>query len=333
MSAPKNFAKRAVEKYELTPPIDVEELVRRYASLHYEAISIKGVDGVCIDLKVVGKTPKVIINSLNPPARRRFTLAHELGHVLVPWHKGTIVDYLDAAGELGNLAEYSAIETEANEFAAELLMPESWILREISRLEDLAALHKEVVRKCEVSPQAASIRLCQLLPPNIVFSVERDGQVEFSGRTEGTLVDPFFRNTDFPKSPFPFAEHHFQIEIDNRTSHWWVFPQTLTLSSVDERSWREILDCIIDDLGIPFDEKMKYKASINGILAAANGVAKVRAKLTAEVLQSACVQRLQSRKELSSFVEHRLFGTFVLKRCQDFLRHPADNPKGASSRN
>jgi hypothetical protein len=37
-----------------------------------------GVDGICLDLKVPGKRPTVLINADQPPRRKRFTLAHEV---------------------------------------------------------------------------------------------------------------------------------------------------------------------------------------------------------------------------------------------------------------
>ena len=50
-----HLARRVQEKYKLSPPIDVEALLRIYAELKYEPIPIAGVDGVSLGLKVPGK--------------------------------------------------------------------------------------------------------------------------------------------------------------------------------------------------------------------------------------------------------------------------------------
>jgi hypothetical protein len=50
---------------------------------------------------------------------KRFTIAHELGHLLL--HRG-LVHHRDLPGAMGN--RQSGVEAEANQFAAELLMPE-----------------------------------------------------------------------------------------------------------------------------------------------------------------------------------------------------------------
>ena len=73
------LAKRLVERYKLRPPVDVETLARDYAEVEFDNIPFD-VDGVCLDLKVSGKKPHIIVNTAATDTRRRFTLAHELGH-------------------------------------------------------------------------------------------------------------------------------------------------------------------------------------------------------------------------------------------------------------
>ena len=78
---------------------------------------------------------KIIINSLDTPARQRFTIAHELGHYFL--HKRMIdrKGITDSAIYRGKLS--TAMEYEANQFAAELLMP----------YKDLDRIIKERARK------------------------------------------------------------------------------------------------------------------------------------------------------------------------------------------
>ena len=60
----------------------------------------------------------LFVDTTQPRARRRFTHAHELAHVLCPWHEAVL--RVDTAGELfGRLA--TGIEAEANFGAAELI--------------------------------------------------------------------------------------------------------------------------------------------------------------------------------------------------------------------
>jgi Zn-dependent peptidase ImmA (M78 family) len=66
---------------------------------------------------------QIWLNAAEPPARQRFTLAHELGHWVCQVREGRGAPVMCRAGEVG-VGEGRALEREANVFAAELLMPE-----------------------------------------------------------------------------------------------------------------------------------------------------------------------------------------------------------------
>src|ERR1035437_4521722 len=114
------LARRIIKKHSLSIPFNIENLIKQYATLIFEQIPIDGIDGVSINIKVPGKKPKVIVNGNIPRTRQLFTLAHELGHLIIPWHIGTIIDEtIDECGSNSN-QQYWEIERQANRFAAEL---------------------------------------------------------------------------------------------------------------------------------------------------------------------------------------------------------------------
>ncbi len=68
----------------------------------------------------------IYVNSSDSEQRRLFTIAHELGHYFA--HSDTCSEFVD--GQLITRTEqekYAAIELEANEFAGNLIMPETKI--------------------------------------------------------------------------------------------------------------------------------------------------------------------------------------------------------------
>lgn len=73
----------------------------------------------------------VLVNAQDILTRRRFTAAHELGHHLLhqPRNQQGILRYDLTAEDGGNLSgeDLGRIEAEAHAFAANLLMPESWV--------------------------------------------------------------------------------------------------------------------------------------------------------------------------------------------------------------
>lgn len=319
IGAPVRFAQRLTAKYKLALPVDVRSMLVHYAEVVEATIPIKGVDGVCLNLKVPGKKPRVILNSSNPPLRKRFTEAHELGHIVIPWHKGTIVDHLDPAHVVSN-DDYWLFEEEANQFAAELLMPSTWIADLIESISDLSKAHKRICERCEVSALAASRRLSSLLPENIVFVCERNDEVEFSGRTKDTLANAPTWNTRFDAASFAYAESHFVSTLGSRRLHWWILPDKVNETSNDPRQWREILDTIVKDIGIDAEDQKRFKMSVNGVLSAANSAVKRHGTHTTASVIAACLQRFHDRDDLRSFAGHPNFMDFVIKRATELTQ-------------
>ena len=108
------------------------------------------------------------VNSSHSTTRQRFTIAHEIGHLLLHTGRMMFVDkaiaFRDHASSLGTNKQ----EIEANAFAAELLMPESSVLSEAKKLlepdKPIAAerMVKELAQVFQVSPQSIQYRLANL---------------------------------------------------------------------------------------------------------------------------------------------------------------------------
>lgn len=190
-----NLAQRVVGQFSLSPPVDVATVAERYADVEYCNIPFR-VDGICLDLKRSGKRPSIIINVDQPRRRRRFTLAHELGHVLIPWHRGSLYDdfsMLDADTQFDRWE----MEGEANRFASELLIPSTWASTVLQSAGDFGAAVSLVQDKADVSTIASVIRLIGLAPPDHLFAYcDADGVVLNAGRSFGTVAKSPARNQE-----------------------------------------------------------------------------------------------------------------------------------------
>ena len=105
----------------------------------------------------------IYVNETHTPERQRFTIAHELGHYFLHREKlqkedHGIVDTIKIASGLPQLSRRDGVttkqETQANAFAAELLMPEEIfkkIYKETNTIEEVAAHFR-------VSSEAAAVR-------------------------------------------------------------------------------------------------------------------------------------------------------------------------------
>jgi Zn-dependent peptidase ImmA (M78 family) len=115
--------------------------------------------------------PIIGVNSIHHPNRQRFTLAHEFGHLVLHKHLITSVVHVDKTFPflLRNPKSASGkdkIEIQANQFAAELLMPEAILAKALEResfdIDDEGPL-EELARKFRVSKQAMGHRIQNIL--------------------------------------------------------------------------------------------------------------------------------------------------------------------------
>ena len=108
--------------------------------------------------------PFIAYNSNQGLNRRRFTIAHELGHFIL--HSRNKPLFVDKKKEVmfrnseSSTGEHMK-EREANAFAAAILMPKRLIEQEIENSDD-ADIIEGLARKFKVSTQAMSFRLSNL---------------------------------------------------------------------------------------------------------------------------------------------------------------------------
>ena len=111
---------------------------------------------------------RIIVNKNKPATRQNFTIAHEIGHYFlhkdkIKSNENLLVDgenSLDGASALFRLdaAETTKLETEANNFAAALIMPTKLVQDAWLTLKNI----EECARIFNVSVSAMSIRLERL---------------------------------------------------------------------------------------------------------------------------------------------------------------------------
>ena len=112
------------------------------------------------------------INSNQSPGRRRFTMAHELGHYFLHGEQGQQEVHVDHTKDLqiklrgpASSTGTDEEEVEANLFAAELLMPTRFLEKDFAagiEFEDDDAAVAKLAKRYGVSTQAMSIRLGNL---------------------------------------------------------------------------------------------------------------------------------------------------------------------------
>jgi Zn-dependent peptidase ImmA (M78 family) len=120
-------AQELLDRHRITePPTPVTDLAAAEGILLIqEPFQDDGISGVL--LREPNRT-MIIVNAANAPVRRRFTIAHEIGHFKL--HRGTV--YLDGRARVNFRDGLSSMATDqeeidANAFAAALLMAAAWV--------------------------------------------------------------------------------------------------------------------------------------------------------------------------------------------------------------
>jgi|SRR6202162_1588331 len=108
--------------------------------------------------------------SENQLGRRRFSIAHELGH----WELHEETQWIICSSE--NLRDYktSPLEAEANTFAAELLMPGHLVRERCEKSTPSLELLKSIADEFRVSLTAAGIRLLHFTRQECILVASRD---------------------------------------------------------------------------------------------------------------------------------------------------------------
>jgi IrrE N-terminal-like domain len=158
-----------------TPAVPVEEIARRHAWLTYEDLPAE-ISGMLVPLASESSERRwaIIVNSGQALVRQRFTIAHELGHLLLHRYSqphadaGFKVRFRDENSSLGSIRE----EVEANQFAAELLMPEPLLVKHLVAMgldyavEEMTDRQLEKLRELAsdfgVSAQSLTFRIANL---------------------------------------------------------------------------------------------------------------------------------------------------------------------------
>jgi hypothetical protein len=153
-------------------PVEVAGAARRAAGQDTAPISVEAVmtlcnvrftirpmpEGLSGLVVVVSDSPVIAVRSQDNPRRRRFSFAHELGHVLLGHHDTFHVDFTRAEGFP---PDYNwRHERAANDFGAALLMPAALVREDIENIVPLDV--RDLSKRYEVSEQAMSIRLSSL---------------------------------------------------------------------------------------------------------------------------------------------------------------------------
>lgn len=141
------------------PPVPVEELA---LWLGFQVVKLTSAPDALSALVNV-KEKLIGINGKHHRHRQRFSLCHELAHILL---------YHPPESRCTN-REISLYNAEADECAAELLMPEEMVMQWYSLTKNV----RELARIFDVSPEAMTRKIAELQTAGSRWPIQRNGTV------------------------------------------------------------------------------------------------------------------------------------------------------------
>lgn len=165
---------------DLKAPIPVREIAEAVDIYEIREERLSGLEGGLIT-SADKSEGAILVNADRDEKRKRYTIAHELGHYLNPWHKANSSEGFrcasrDLAAERFQQGDRAAqMEVEANEFAAALLMPPNLVHEAMRRLSGIDISHiLAMSSRFEVSREAMARTYVGALdePAAVVFSKE-----------------------------------------------------------------------------------------------------------------------------------------------------------------
>jgi hypothetical protein len=226
-------AKRLIEKYYITQPneIPIEDIILSEGPYVYEK-EIRGAEGriICYEDHAI-----ITVNSfLKDINKKRFVLAHELGHFEL--HRELNAYYSDNENNFWEWKNDKIIESEANEFAAELLMP----------TEIFLSRSKKEKFSIDFIQRLSDVFITSLTSTAIRFA-EKGHDPILLICSKNNIIKWYIKNDSFP---FVKVNVHKNIPINTVTYEYYSSAKTYDRpEEIDPKFW---------NIFNPYFSKLKY---------------------------------------------------------------------------
>ena len=258
LEAARRAAATLVSRHDLQPPVDIHALVRNHADVEQADWPDDDVDAIM--LRRSAEKPRIFYKQFDSRGlRERFTLGHELGHILLPWQIGNQSCAIEKSFELG----FSSDEDEANIFASHLLAPQQWLLSLTqTHAADMSSL-LVALADAEISATATLLALKRVLTAGWAFQLNNQARPFLSTGT----INP---ESDGPNLRIRLnraATDRGKTELHGHDVRWWRLTEEYELPDIGDPSipLRDLLLKAIEAT-TPVRHRSRVEQSANGIV-------------------------------------------------------------------
>lgn len=188
--SPADYAKRLLLELNIKDvPIYPRKIAKGLGIFVRERKADSGYDGYLLSAN--GTWGIMINSSIRSKARKRFTVAHELGHYCIDHHNGT--SYQCFGRDIGAISSSARQdEREANEFAVELLMPDELFKEDIRQRDIGLETVNSLATKYGTSITSTAIRYARCSPDACAIVVSEQGKIKYFAYSEGFRKGKYF---------------------------------------------------------------------------------------------------------------------------------------------
>lgn len=167
---------------DLPIPVPIDALAEAVGIERIEMVETDGFEGVLVANPEKSRG-EIAVRAGSSLARRRFTIAHEIGHFLIQSHDARVQCASADLGVFKTSDAARAKEAEANRFAAAILMPATQLRRDIRVLGPPELTHiVTLADRYQVSREAMARRYAQLIDHACAIVFSKDGRVRYVTR-------------------------------------------------------------------------------------------------------------------------------------------------------
>ncbi len=310
----RRLARRVFAEHHSTVPVDVLSILSSLADVEEIEDLPDGVDAILVRPRG-SKVPRVLLNRRQATTRKRFTMAHEIGHLVIPWHLGGLGCQVSAFSGYEDFITKDS-EKEANGFAAELLMPEVWLGTVLGEAKSMADALNRFAEEAQVSRTAMAFALVRHAPASMMFIEISNDRVVAADRSPSTAAPlPMFEGRLDLAEYERIATRTEVVRVSpSRRFYWFTFepvgpgkqkssgdPSTVILGRIRERH------------GLPPEVLRR----VNGILGSANSM--WGKESGADELVSIFRQRFLNRDDLTWLTQDKEFASFLRTKAEEII--------------
>lgn len=200
------FATKLRKKLGLTTPPFLPQTAFSSLGVAFQECKLEGCLGMT--LRVDGNIGVMVSNNIPEEGKRLFTAAHELGHVTIPSHEKISQFKCTSTDLWGNSNKRH--ELEANEFAAEWLMPKEIFKLRCAKFEPDFNMISMTASEFSVSLTAAVTRYVEFTEHEVMLVVSKNGIMkyfkpsqDFPYRLDYGVVPNTYTRNSLIGEPFP----------------------------------------------------------------------------------------------------------------------------------